>query len=80
MIKLDLKRKLDEKTLGDVLVYLEKRPLIEVYDLFNRIVAQLAIREANGPHLSESVRPDPASAGGGNADVRNSDFSTLPAE
>lgn len=42
MFKLNFNKKLSPQTIGDILVYLEKRPLGEVYPLFQSIVTQLA--------------------------------------
>lgn len=41
MVQLDLKKNLSVKVKTDILVYLESRPLKEVYSLFTSIVTEL---------------------------------------
>ncbi len=62
MIRLDFKKNLSERVKGDILVYLEKRPLGEVYALFQSIVAELTAEESNGS-VSERVNPAPPGSG-----------------
>lgn len=63
MKELNLTKPLSVKTISNILVYLEKRPLGEVYALFQEIVSQLEFKEADG---QPNFRPDANTAGSGN--------------
>lgn len=77
MINLDFNLPLDAKTKADILVYLERRPLGEVYALFQGIVTQLTAKEANG-------KPDtgylPNTAGSGDASLSSDSVPTVAPE
>jgi hypothetical protein len=80
MTLLNLNNSLNKETIADILVYLEKRPLGEVYELFQKIVAQLTTEEPNGRITERHESNNLASSGSGNANGGGSGVSTLPAE
>ena len=79
MQKIDLRKPLTPKTMGDLMMYLESRPLGEVYSLFQDIVSQLAVKDANGT-ISDDIRPSATVAGGGNPDGGSDCFPLIPFE
>ncbi len=66
MIQIDLKKNLSVKVKTDILVYLESRPLGEIYSLFQSIVSELA----EDRHGTDDKRSKPATAGSGGANLR----------
>lgn len=63
MVQLDLKKNLSVKVKTDILVYLESRPLKEVYSLFTSIITEL---QDNG---TVDKRPSDIVTGGGTDSV-----------
>lgn len=78
-INLNLTKSLNPKTMGDILVYLESRPLGEVFALFTDITSQLAETEANGP-IADINRPRSTAPGSGNANGGSDCIPLIPSE
>lgn len=75
--QIDLRKPLSVKTVSDILVYLESRPLGEVLVLFQDIIKQLSVEDAvtNG-----SQRLDSTAAGGGDSRLGGDSVSAVEAQ
>lgn len=74
-----LTRPLRAKTVSDLLVYLESRPLGEVFALFTDIISQLSVKDGDGS-VSNSDGLGAALTGSGNPNGGDHSVSTLPTE